>query len=78
MARELVLDKHNVFAVMTRIANEHLGETLPITNVTLSPEKKKETLPQQIVEILKNTGPFYKVSRKIYRTYRNIRYEETK
>ena len=75
-ARRLVLEKYYLFAMLA----DTIGK-LPSSNkpklITLRPGEKP-WLKRKIVETLHGKGILYTATRKIYRTYRKLRYGEIK
>jgi hypothetical protein len=75
-ARRLVLEKYYLFAMLA----DTIGK-LPSSNkpklITLKPGEKP-WLKRKIVETLHGKGILYTAPRKIYRTYRKLRYGEIK
>ncbi len=70
-ARELVLNKYNIFALIAGVVQSHT-EARDVTNVILKPQKKP-WIKNKIVETIQNNANFYKAARKIYRTYKKLK-----
>ena len=73
-ARQLVLDKYNIFNLITEIVNQLPSGDKPKL-VTLRPENKP-WLKKKVIETLSGKGVLYKVPQKIYRIYRRILYDK--
>jgi hypothetical protein len=75
VARNLVLDKYNVFNLISETIQKLPSSKSAPRLVVLSPEQKP-WLKKKIVETLRGKGLLYTVPRKIYRIYRRLRYGE--
>lgn len=71
-ARNLVLDKYNLFAMLADTIQK-LPSSDKSKRIAISPEKKP-WLKQKIIETLRGKGMLYTIPRKIYRIYRKARY----
>lgn len=70
-ARNLVLDKYNIFAVLARICNGDVSQKKKF-EIRLIPEKALKPLPQRISGYLKRFPAIYPFFRSIFRKYRRL------
>ncbi len=75
-ARNLVFDKYNLCAMLADTISK-LPQGHTPRSITISPEKKP-WLKKKIIETLRGKGLLYTIPQKMYRTYRKIRYDESR